>query len=39
MTNEEKLKIYQNRLNHLESRKKDNANVCRKIKRNIKNLK
>ncbi len=39
MTNDEKCQLLQNRLNKLESSEKDNFGVCRKIRRNIRNLK
>ena len=39
MTNENKAALLEIRLNCLETNKKDNAGVCRKIRRNIRNLK
>lgn len=38
MTVEEKIKLMENRLNKLESSEKENFGVCRKIRRNIRNL-
>ncbi len=38
MTRQESIKLMENRLNNLESREKDNFGVCRKIRRNIRNL-
>lgn len=39
MTTEENIKLLENRLHQLESRGKENYGVCRKIRRNIRNLK
>ena len=39
MTIQENIKLQENRLHQLESREKDNHGVCRKIRRNIRNLK
>lgn len=38
MTIVENIKLQENRLHQLESRGKDNQEVCRKIRRNIRNL-
>lgn len=38
MTKQESIKLMENRLNNLESREKENFGVCRKIRRNIRNL-
>ena len=38
MTAEENIKLMENRLNVLERSEKENFGVCRKIRRNIRNL-
>ncbi len=38
MTNEEKIKLLQHRLNKLETSEKENFGVCRKIRRNLRKL-
>ena len=38
MTNDAKIKLLRNRLQQLESSEKENQGVCRKIRRNIRNL-
>lgn len=38
MSNEEKYRLLQHRLNKLETSEKDNFGVCRKIRRNIRKL-
>lgn len=38
MKNEDKIKLLQARLQQLESREKENYGVCRKVRRNIRNL-
>ncbi len=38
MTMEENIKLMENRLNKLERSEKENFGVCRKIRRNIRNL-
>ncbi len=38
MTNEEKIKLMENRLHRLETTEKDNFGVRRKIRRDIRNL-
>ncbi len=39
MTIEHKIKLAENRLHQLESREKENHGVCRKVRRDIRNLK
>ncbi len=38
MTTEQKLILAENRLRKLETRKKDNEGVCRRIKREMRNM-
>ena len=38
MTIEEKIKLMENRLHKLESNEKENNGVCRRIRRDIRNL-
>lgn len=38
MTNQEKIELHKMRLQSLSARDKDNQEVCRKIRRNIRNL-
>ena len=38
MTKEEKLTLMENRLRKLETRKKDNDGVCRRLRREMRNL-
>lgn len=39
MKNEDKIKILENRLKNLSAREKDNQGACRKIRRELRNLK
>ncbi len=38
MTTEQNIRLMENRLHRLESSEKENFGVCRKIRRNIRNL-